>query len=1310
MTEDRNGQIITFYSFKGGTGRTMALANTAWILASNGHRVLVVDWDLESPGLHKFFRPFLDQAMITGTPGVIELISEFAWAAVEKKARPANWHLEYAKVQQHVVSVEWNHFPEGGALDFLSAGRQNRDYSSLVSALNWDNFYERLGGGPFFDALREDMRANYDYVLIDSRTGLSDIADICTVHFPDILVTCFTLSDQSIEGAAKVATDIAERYGERRIRILPIPMRVDDAEKEKLDAGRAVARTQFERFPEDMTRDAIHAYWGAVEIPYKPFYAYEETLAAFGDAPGSPASLLSAYERLANFITKGRVNSLPAMDDDLRMSYRELFIRRRPTVSTDIYLSYVPDDRLWVDWITSVLTGAGFRVHPHSSTGEQDETAPVRGAESAARTLALLSPAYLRSSRIRETWQTMSSVGELSSSRSQLIPIRVADVRIPMPYSDPAPIDLVRLDESQATAALLRALDRPVTMTDPVPGTPTPRFPGIQPAVLNLPTRNTTFTGRAEVLERLRAQLVGGSQAIVTQATAPQALYGLGGVGKTQLAIEYAHRFMTDYDVVWWISAEQADLLNNAMAELAERLGIRVGDNVADAAQAAREALRRGEPYGRWLLIFDNANDPNDLRDYLPGGTGHVLITSRNQTWSQVAAPLEIDVFTREESLEHLRRRVTELSPADANHVAEALGDLPLAIEQAGAWLQETGMRVDEYVEKLSHQPAQTLALGDTPTYPTPVAATWNVSFQRLSERSPAAVRLLQLLAFFAAEPVSLSMLYGDETVRCLVPYDDSLREKIMIGRLVRELNRFALAKVDQRDNTVQVHRLVQAVLRDQMNADEREDTVHDVHRILLGARPREGDTDDPENWPRYDEIWPHLAPSQAETCDEEETRQLLIERVRYLWKRGEFNRALDLGHRLERLWIDKLGNLDRQTLYLRFHMANIMRQQGNYQEARDLDRAVLEDQRRELPNPHPHTLMTAAGLAADLRALGDLQDSLRMEWETYNQTKELFLDDHPRTLAAANNLAVAMRHVGDFGGARRLDQETLDRRRAVLGPEHPYTLFSENNLGLDMREAGDYSASAELLRSTLESYERILGPDLPDTLRTARSLAVSLRRAGHLAEARLLTTKTYERYIQRFGPDSPDTVACKVNLASDLAVDGETKEAIRIASEVVAAYEGQLGLDNPYTLIATNNLTIYYREDGDLAKSKELALDTLSLFRRELGADHPFTLVCAMNVSNILSDAEEYEEAEALALETLEKMRKAQGRYHPYTLLCEANLAVTLRDARRTDEARELREPVLVHLRRTLGEAHPFVKSVLDWKRVNLDLEPLPW
>ncbi len=215
-----NGQVVTFYSFKGGTGRSMALANVAWILAANGKRVLVADWDLESPGLHRFFQPFLD-AGVSERPGIIDFIRKYEWAAInsdfiaqahegeEESKRSAQEMLtklieDHVHVQDYAVPLNWR-FPDGGRLDFLSSGKQNGDYQTALSALAWDTFYDRLYGGQFFDALRLSMKRLYDYVLIDSRTGLSDIADICTMHLPDALVDCFTLSTQGIEGAAMIA-------------------------------------------------------------------------------------------------------------------------------------------------------------------------------------------------------------------------------------------------------------------------------------------------------------------------------------------------------------------------------------------------------------------------------------------------------------------------------------------------------------------------------------------------------------------------------------------------------------------------------------------------------------------------------------------------------------------------------------------------------------------------------------------------------------------------------------------------------------------------------------------------------------------------------------------------------------------------------------------------------------------------------------------------------------------------------------------------------------------------------------------------
>jgi MinD-like ATPase involved in chromosome partitioning or flagellar assembly len=1298
---DVGGKVVTFYSYKGGTGRTMALANIAWILASNGKRVLAVDWDLESPGLHKFFHPFLDESTIAATQGVIEIITDYAWAATNPEPRPDDWHLGYAQVERHAISLAWEKFPGSGTLDFISAGRQNRDYSAAVSSIDWDNFYDRLGGGQFFRAMRADMKRNYDYVLIDSRTGVSDVADICTVELPDILVVCFTLNDQSIDGSSSVARQISRLYRNKNIRILPVPMRIENYEKEKLDAGRALAKVKFDGFPDGLEAEAASRYWGAVEIPYKPFYAFEETLATFGDDPDSPGSLLAAFERLATVITE-QPTTMPPMDEDVRSLYRDVFTRRPPMLATDVLLSYAPEDRMWADWIEAVLTRAGFRVMPRSTVSSPDAKSGSPEEPAPTRTVAVLSSAYLYSAEGKAAMEALLAADPIGARR-QLIPVRVSDVHLDPLFADRNPVDLVRVDAKQAVVTLLRAFDRPLPLPQPTQSEE-PRFPGTIPPIWNVPTRNADFTGRGAILEKVRDRLAGAGMAVVVA----QALYGLGGVGKTQIALEYAHRFMADYDLIWWVPSEQVAEIGPVLAELADKLGLPTSENVAEAAAAAVEALRRDQG-GRWLLLFDNADEPKELEPYLPAGLGHVIITSRNQAWTNTAEPLEVDVFTQDESIEHLTRHARDLKREDAEKVAEALGNLPLAIEQAAAWLEQTGMRAADYIRELETQVTRILELNRPTNYPLPAVATWNMSFERLSERSPAAVGLLRLCAFFSPGPISMTLLYSDEMVAALLPIDEALTEKFILGRVIRDISRFALIKVDQSSNSVQIHRLVQAVIRSQMSSEDQDRACHVIHDVLVGARPRRGDTDDPENWARYSQIWAHLIPSRAEECDDPRTRQLLIDWVRYLWKIGDYESALSLGKRLQNQWTQRLGADHPQTLHLSFNIANVMRSQGRFSEARDLDAHVLERQREVLEPDHPHMLMTAGGLAADLRALGEFQQALDSDRETYERFRDQFGDDHARTLAAANNLAVSYRLVGDCFTARRIDQETLARRQAVLGPVHPYTLFSTASLARDLREAGDFRESVDLLRSTYESYRTVLGDDLVDTLRTAKSLAVSLRKSGAQAEARDLTEQTYERYLRHYGKENPETLSCQLNLACDYSALDDKPYARTLVTEVMTAYQQTLGEDHPYTLVAANNLVTYLRGTGELGSARMLAEETLRSMRAKLGEDHPFTLSCEINLANCMADAGELGEAESLQRQTLERLRAKLGELHPDTLVCEANLAITLHEAGQEHDAERIRDRVLDTFARVLGEGHPNAVLLENSQRINRDLEPQP-
>ncbi|NBM17548.1 FxSxx-COOH system tetratricopeptide repeat protein [Streptomyces sp. GC420] len=1303
MTKSRDGRVVTFYSYKGGTGRTMALANTAWILAANGHRVLTVDWDLEAPGLHRFFHPFLDHAALAATTGMIDMITDYREEALRDVPRAPDWHRHYARVRPHAVSLDWS-FPGGGSLDFLSAGRQNRDYSATLVGIDWDVFYNRFGGGQFLDALREDMRRHYDYVLIDSRTGLSDIADICTVQMPDVLVVCFTLSDQSIYGASAVAHDIRQRYGgQRDIRILPVPMRIDDGEKEKADAGRALARSRFEGMPTGLNEEEMTAYWGSVEIPYRPFYAYEEILATFGDAPGLSSSMLSACERLTSVVSEGTVLALPPMEEGERRRWANEFTRRRPAPSTSVVLAYVPEDRMWADWIESVLSRAGFNVAPWDVEARAAPGDRPGGASS--RTLVVLSAACLRSRRAARLWGSAVDT-DPSGAGHQPLPVRVTDVRPgPLPARR-TPVSLVRLDARAAAAALLNALGRDGAGLAKTVTEGGPRYPVGDPKISNLRPRNPYFTGRSTVLDRLRAGLGAGNTSV---KPFPQTLHGLGGVGKTQVALEYAHRFKADYDLVWWIESEQEGGIASSLAELARRLELRVGDSVSEAAEAARAELTTGSRLPRYLLVFDNVEDPEGARRWFPRGQGHVLITSRNKPPAAQAEGLEIDVFTRAESVEHLRRRVGGMSREDAARVAEAVGDLPLAVEVAAAWLAETATPVDTYVRQLQEQTTRALSVTTAAGYPKEVGATWNISITRLREQSRAAVRLLELCAFFAAEPISMSLVDSEAMIRALLPFDPDLRDSYMLGKVIQSLRRFALAKVDPADNSIQVHRLVQAAVRSELSAEAAEETVHEVHRILAAARPPEDEINDPVNWPKFEVIWPHLGPSQVEGCREEKPRQLLVDRVRYLWKRGELEAARTLAERLHESWRSSLGEHDPQTLDLRFQLANVLRSQGKYQEALRLDEETLQRQTEILPAGHPHTLITGGSLAADLRAVGRFQEALERDKQIYEGFRTIFGDQHPRTLVAANNLAVDYRVTGDAERARQLDEETLERRVPMLGERHPYTLVTKAHLARDLREVGDYPGSVAMLEEVMDVFQEVLNPDLPETLRHAKSLAVSLRKAGRAAEAMRLTQVTYDRYLERYGPGVPDALACALNLAADHSAAGDKEKARDLTVGVLEGYRGLFGEEHPFTLACLNNLAIYVRGSGDPAAAVEFATEALAGLKRSVGTDHPYTLCCMVNLANAHGDLGETDRTIELLRRALDGLTTRYGPDHPDVLATEINLAHALRQSGLHPEAEELRKRVTAECVRQVGEDHPLTRACRQWWRVNRDLEPHP-
>ena len=359
MSADRGGQIVTFYSYKGGTGRSMAVANVGWILASSGLRVLVIDWDLEAPGLHRYFQPFLIDQDLRASPGVIDLMWDYTAAVMDPSRADDDSLKEYRRISRYATSVDFS-FPESGLLDLVPAGQQDSDYAERVAAFDWRAFYERHGGGALIDAIRDQAVMEYDYVLIDSRTGLADSAGICTVHLPDVLVICLTLSGQNLDGGLAVAQSALEQRV-RPMRVMPVLMRVEDAETAKAEVGRDYVRRRFDPMLTWLTPGERGSYWGEAEVPYKPFYAYEEILAAVGDRAGQANTLLAALERVTSQITLGAVSALTPMAEDERRRLLASF-ERRLFVADEICVIAAREDGAWSEWISWVFGSQGYRV------------------------------------------------------------------------------------------------------------------------------------------------------------------------------------------------------------------------------------------------------------------------------------------------------------------------------------------------------------------------------------------------------------------------------------------------------------------------------------------------------------------------------------------------------------------------------------------------------------------------------------------------------------------------------------------------------------------------------------------------------------------------------------------------------------------------------------------------------------------------------------------------------------------------------------------------------------------------------------
>jgi tetratricopeptide (TPR) repeat protein len=661
------------------------------------------------------------------------------------------------------------------------------------------------------------------------------------------------------------------------------------------------------------------------------------------------------------------------------------------------------------------------------------------------------------------------------------------------------------------------------------------------------------------MLVAIRESLLAGDRTVV------QALHGMGGVGKTQLAMEYAHRFAGGYDLVWWIAAEQAGLVGEQFALLAGELGCaQPGAELAATRRAVLAELYRRD---RWLLVFDNAENPEALASWLPGGSGHVLITSRTQGWSEIAVPVEVDVLSRSESVAILRDRVPALSAADADTVAAALGDLPLAVVQAAGYMVDTGMSGTEYTGLLAARAAEILDQGRPVSYPLSLAAVTQLAFDRLSAENPAAAEVVGMCAFLAPEPIPADW-FTHAAAQLPAPLNGLAADPMAWRKVLARIGRDALARIDH--HGLQMHRLTQAILRSHLSPEDAAATRAQAEAMLVANHPGRGQ--DPGSWPVWAGLLPHLLAINPATSRNSGLRGLAANAAWYLIKRGDVRRGRDLAGHLYQRWRDRLGPDDESTLRAANSLAYALQETGDYRKARELDEDTLARRRRVLGEEDRATFDSAIHLAHHLRALGEVQAAREQDEDTLARCLRLFGKDHHRTLGTASNLAIDLRVLAETEAARRLEEDVLPRRRHVLGEDHPDTLISASNLAGALRELGDLQAARDLSEDTLARRRRVLGEDHPSTLRSGTNLAEILRTFGETQAARVLEEEILIRRREVLGEDHPDTLVSASNLVNDLRALGEAESARQLEEDTQARFRRVFGDDCP-DLFSTSHL-----------------------------------------------------------------------------------------------------------------------------------------
>ncbi len=496
----------------------------------------------------------------------------------------------------------------------------------------------------------------------------------------------------------------------------------------------------------------------------------------------------------------------------------------------NFFISYNQVDAAWAEWIAWQLEESNYSTiiqawdfHPGLNFIEEMHRALLN----AERIIAVISPDYLSSEYACAEWNAAFAEDPLGT-KGKLLPIKVRECRLEGLRKTIIYIDLIGLDETVAREKLIEGIsnDRAKPAREPAfpSSTQGPQFPGSLPEVWNMPDRNPNFSGRKEIIADLRAALT-----LSLPGAWRQALWGLGGIGKTQIAIEYAYRYVADYSKAGWlVRSEEPIVMASDYAALAGRLGL-PESNSQDQMIIVNSVRHWLEHSSGWLLIFDNAIKPEDVMGYLPrGGKGHIIITSRNPNWESVGGTIPVRTFDRAESTQFLRKRTKRTG--DAYDLADALGDLPLALEQAGAYIIEAGISLTDYLERFKKYHLKLLKHGKLINYNDTIATTWEISFRAVQEKSKASADLLNLCSFLAPENIPRSLL-KNSTKLLPEPLASGISDEFEFDNIIKTLRGYSLINITS--TSLSIHRLVQVITRNRLEEDNQRRWSHAAITLL---------------------------------------------------------------------------------------------------------------------------------------------------------------------------------------------------------------------------------------------------------------------------------------------------------------------------------------------------------------------------------------------------------------------------------------------------------------------------------------------